>query len=89
LYFSLFCPPEAGHNTRGLNGRRRAALHNLFVTEETGMAKAKKVAFGGYAINFKGCTDSLEDIMGPKPIGPSEMTKRIWAYVKKKKLAKK
>ena len=42
------------------------------------MAKAKKVAFGGYAINFKGCTDSLEDIMGPKPIGPSEMTKKIW-----------
>jgi hypothetical protein len=53
------------------------------------MAKAKKPAFGGYAINFKGCTDSLEDIMGNKPIGPSEMTKRIWAYVKKKKLAKK
>ena len=70
-------------------GRRRAAApHNQFATEETGMAK-KKVAFGGYAINFKGCSDSLEDIMGSKPIGPSEMTKRIWAYVKKKKLAKK
>jgi len=67
-------------------GRR---LPQPIVTEETGMAKAKKVAFGGYAINFKGCTDSLEDIMGPKPIGPSEMTKKIWAYVKKKKLGKK
>jgi len=66
-----------------------AAPHNSSVMEETGMAKAKKVAFGGYAINFKGCSDSLEDIMGNKPIGPSEMTKRIWAYVKKKKLAKK
>ena len=53
------------------------------------MAKAKKVAFGGYAINFKGCTDTLEEVMGPKPIGPSEMTKKIWAYVKKKRLAKK
>ncbi len=52
------------------------------------MAK-KKVAFGGYAINFKGCSDSLESIMGNKPIGPSEMTKRIWAYVKKKRLASK
>ncbi|HUG38181.1 MAG TPA: hypothetical protein VML54_14580 [Candidatus Limnocylindrales bacterium] len=53
------------------------------------MAKAKKPAFGGYAINFKGCSDSLEQVMGSTPIGPSEMTKKIWAYVKRKKLAKK
>jgi len=52
------------------------------------MAK-KKVAFGGYSINFKGCDDTLEAVMGDKPIGPSEMTKKIWAYVKKKRLAKK
>jgi chromatin remodeling complex protein RSC6 len=26
--------------------------------------------------------------MGSKPIGPSEMTKKIWAYVKRKRLAK-
>ncbi len=51
------------------------------------MAK-KKAAFGGYSINFKGCKDTAEDIFGDKPIGPSEMTKRIWAYVKRKKLAK-
>ena len=50
------------------------------------MAK-KKLAFGGYAINFKGCDDTLESVMGSKPIGPSEMTKKIWAYVKKKKIA--
>lgn len=90
MYFLLFCHLEAGDNA--LRPKWEApggGSHNLFVTEETGMAKAKKVAFGGYAINFKGCTDSLEDIMGPKPIGPSEMTKKIWAYVKKKKLGKK
>jgi chromatin remodeling complex protein RSC6 len=57
--------------------------------EGDGMAAKKKVAFGGYAINFKGCSESLEEIMGPKPIGPSEMTKKIWAYVKKKRLGKK
>jgi len=50
------------------------------------MAKGKK-AFGGYAINFKGCSDTLESVMGSTPIGPSEMTKKIWAYVKRKKLA--
>lgn len=48
---------------------------------------AKKAAFGGYAINFKGCEDTLEKVFGAKPIGPSEMTKLIWAYVKKNKLA--
>jgi hypothetical protein len=50
------------------------------------MAKGKK-AFGGYSINFKGCKDTAEAIFGGAPIGPSEMTKKIWAYVKRKKLA--
>jgi chromatin remodeling complex protein RSC6 len=50
---------------------------------------AAKKAFGGYSISFKGCTDSLEQIMGSTPIGPSEMTKKIWSYVKRKKLGKK
>ena len=51
------------------------------------MAK-KKAAFGGYSISFKDCTDSAESIFGSKPIGPSVMTKKIWAYVKRKRLAK-
>ena len=51
------------------------------------MAKAKKAAFGGYSINFKGCTDSMEAVFGATPIGPSDMTKKIWAYVKRKKIA--
>ena len=55
------------------------------------MAKSivKKKPFGGYAINFKGCTETMEAVMGGAPIGPSEMTKKIWAYVKRKRLAKK
>ena len=48
----------------------------------------KKVPFGGYAISFKGCTDTLESLFGSAPIPPSEMTKRLWAYVKRKHLAK-
>jgi hypothetical protein len=48
----------------------------------------KKVAFGGYTINFKGCKDTAEAIFGAKPIGPSVMTKKIWAYVKRKRLAR-
>jgi hypothetical protein len=49
----------------------------------------KKVAFGGYCINFKGCTDTVEAVFGNKPISPSDMTKKLWAFVKKEKLAKK
>ena len=48
---------------------------------------AAKKPFGGYTINFKGATDSLETVFGNKPLAPSEMTKKIWAYVKKHKLA--
>ena len=48
-----------------------------------------KKAFGGYTISFKGRTDTVEKVFGPKPIGPSEMTKKIWAYVKRNKLSKK
>ena len=51
------------------------------------MAKAKK-AFGGYSISFKGCKDTVEAIFGSAPIGPSDMTKKLWAYVKKHRLAK-
>ena len=46
-----------------------------------------KKPFGGYSICFKGCDDTAESIFGSKPIAPSEMTKLIWAYVKKKKIA--
>jgi len=47
----------------------------------------KKAAFGGYSISFKGCTDTLEAVFGNKPVSPSDMTKKLWAYVKKNKLA--
>jgi hypothetical protein len=50
-------------------------------------AKGKKAAFGGYTISFKGCTDSVECVFGSKAIAPSQMTKALWVYVKKNKLA--
>lgn len=48
----------------------------------------KKAAFGGYAINFKGRTETLEQVFGSKPVSPSEMTKKLWAFVKSRRLAK-
>ena len=47
----------------------------------------KKAAFGGYAISFAGRTETVEQVFGKKPIAPSEMTKKIWAFVKSKGLS--
>ncbi len=52
-------------------------------------AKSKRKAFGGYAINFAGRKETAEQIFGNKPIPPSEMTKKIWTFVKSKKLSNK
>ncbi|MDD2531253.1 MAG: hypothetical protein PHY04_00530 [Candidatus ainarchaeum sp.] len=49
--------------------------------------KPKKKAFGGYCISFKGKTDTLEEVFGSGDITPSEMTKLLWAYIKKKKIS--
>jgi hypothetical protein len=50
---------------------------------------SKKPAFGGYAINFQGRSDSLESLFGVTPIGPAEMTKKLWSYVKRRGLGTK
>ena len=50
-------------------------------------SKTKKPAFGGYAINFAGRKETVEQVFGKKPIAPSEMTKKIWAFVKSKSLS--
>jgi len=49
----------------------------------------KKPAFGGYAISFHGRSDSLESVFGTAPIGPAEMTKKLWSYVKRRGLGTK
>jgi len=50
-------------------------------------SKSTKPAFGGYAINFAGRKETVEQVFGNKPIAPSEMTKKIWAFVKAKNLS--
>lgn len=48
---------------------------------------AKKKPFGGYSISFKGAKDTLEQVFGTAALAPSEMTKKLWNYVKRKRLA--
>jgi len=50
--------------------------------------KAKK-PFGGYTISFKDRDESLEHVFGKTEITPSEMTKKIWKFIKSKKLSNK
>lgn len=47
-----------------------------------------KKPFGGYSISFKGREETLEKVFGSVPIGPSVMTKKIWAFVKRYRLGK-
>ena len=50
-------------------------------------SKSTTPAFGGYAINFAGRKETVEQVFGKKPIAPSEMTKKIWAFVKENSLS--
>jgi len=47
---------------------------------------AKKKAFGGYHIVPD---EHLAKIIGKEKASPSEMTKRLWAYIKRNKLSRK
>lgn len=47
--------------------------------------RAKKGVFGGMKIKPDA---NLAKIIGNKPLAPSEMTKKLWQYVKRKKLIK-
>ncbi len=49
--------------------------------------KSKKPALGGYAINFAGRSETVEQVFGNKPIAPSEMTKKIWVFIKSNHLS--
>jgi len=50
-------------------------------------SKGKKKPFGGYAISFSGRTETMEDVFGKGKVTPSEMTKKIWKFIKAKRLA--
>ena len=53
-------------------------------------AKRKtKKAFGGYSVSFKNRDESLEQVFGKGNLAPSEMTKKLWKFIKSKRLANK
>ncbi len=67
--------------------KKKTTTKKKVATKKKVQSKTKKPAFGGYAINFAGRKETVEQVFGNKPIAPSEMTKRIWAFVKAESLA--
>ena len=46
-------------------------------------------AFGGYSISFKNRNERLEQVFGRGNLAPSEMTIKLWKFIKSKRLANK
>ena len=67
--------------------KKKATTKRKTTKKKATKSKTKKLLFGGYAINFAGRKETVEEVFGNKPIAPSEMTKRIWKFVKSKSLA--
>ncbi len=67
--------------------KKKAATKKKVAPKKKAKSKAKKPAFGGYAINFAGRQETVEQVFGKKPIAPSEMTKKIWTFVKSNSLS--
>ena len=67
--------------------RKAATKKKAAPKKKATKSKAKKPAFGGYAISFAGRSETVEQVFGKKPIAPSEMTKKIWTFVKSNSLS--
>jgi len=62
----------------------------LDVKRKTKKVKRKtKKAFGGYSINFKNRKETIEQVFGKADIPPSQMTKKLWKFIKAKRLGHK
>ena len=72
---------------RKVASKRKSTSKKKVASKKKSKSKAKKPAFGGYAISFAGRNETVEKVFGSKPIAPSEMTKKIWAFVKAKGLS--
>ncbi|MBI5228706.1 hypothetical protein HY991_01250 [Candidatus Micrarchaeota archaeon] len=49
-----------------------------------------KKAFGGYTISFASVKDAtVGEVFGTGAVTPSEMTKKLWVFIKRKGLARK
>jgi len=73
--------------TKRKTTKRKATAKRRTTKKKVTKSKTKKLPFGGYAINFAGRKETVEQVFGNKPIAPSEMTKKIWVFIKSKRLS--
>ena len=70
--------------------KKRKTVKRKIVKRRTVSKKSKtKKPFGGYTISFKNRKETLEQIFGKDDIPPSQMTKKLWKFVKAKRLGHK
>jgi len=73
--------------TKRKTTKKKATTKRRTTKKKATKSKTKKLPFGGYAINFAGRKETVEQVFGNKPIAPSEMTKKIWVFIKSKRLS--
>jgi len=71
--------------------KKRATKRKATKTKrKTTKTKRKtKKAFGGYSVNFKNRDETIEQVFGKADIPPSQMTKKLWNFIKAKGLGHK
>ena len=77
--------------------KKRKTVKRKTVKRKTISKKSKTVSkksktkkpFGGYTITFKNRKETLEQVFGKASIPPSQMTKKLWKFVKAKRLGHK
>jgi len=74
-------------NCKKLTVKKKTTTKKKVAPKRKAASKTKKPAFGGYAINFVGRQETVEQVFGKKPIAPSEMTKKIWTFIKSNSLS--
>ena len=70
--------------------KKRKTTKRKTVRKRTVSKRSKtKKPFGGYTISFKNRKETLEQVFGKAEIPPSQMTKKLWKFVKAKRLGHK
>jgi len=71
-----------------LASRRKSKSKSRKSSRKSSRSSKKKKPFGGYAISFAGRKETLEQVFGRANVVPSQMTKKLWNFIKAKRLAR-
>ena len=77
--------------------KKRKTVKRKTVKRKTVSKKSKTVSkksktkkpFGGYTVSFKNRKETLEQVFSKASIPPSQMTKKLWKFVKANRLGHK